>query len=112
MQVVYFGRELHTRSLGWLGSFCVEPDGRWISREEIDAALDRGELVAIRPASAREMRRAEQAAVLVDIMGQLRDTIGNILDHKEPEQVNQVLGELSAAISGVSVPTNTLFDNE
>jgi hypothetical protein len=96
MKVVYFGRGLGTRSLGFLGSFCVEPEGLWVSSEAINAALDRGELVAIRPASAKEMSRAEQAAVLIDIMGQLRDKIGGILDQVEPSPTSGDIAPMAA----------------
>ena len=80
MNLVYFDRQLSEQAPGVIGAFCVNPGANWVTFPSIIDALDRGEVVCIRPASEAERERVESVIALSLIADQLAAKVGGLLD--------------------------------
>lgn len=80
MNLVYFEEQLSSLAPGLIGAFCIDPGAQWVTFVDIMAALDTGESIAIRPASASEKTRVESVIALSQIADQLAAKIGGLLD--------------------------------
>jgi predicted transcriptional regulator len=113
MQAVYFGTDLTQRAPSVIGGpFCIETSQEWIGLAHIAAAIERGEVVHIRPATKSEMKRAEAAAALFEIGLQIAEKVGDLLDHKGPEVVEEARRKLGEAMSSADTPRVELFDRD
>ena len=84
MKLVYFGRQLSDQAPGLIGTFRSNPGAEWVTFATILDALDRGDVVDIRPASPGEKGRAESVIALSQIADQLAAKVGALLDADAP----------------------------
>lgn len=80
MKLVYIEQHLSDLAPSVIGAFCVDPSAEWVTFTDITAALERGESVTIRPASATEKTRVESLIALSAIADQLAAKVGGLLD--------------------------------
>ena len=80
MKIVYFNPDLSARAPDLLGVFCADPSGQWLAPGDIGSALEAGEDVEIRQASAGENERAEAVVALYGIELELAKQLGGLLD--------------------------------
>lgn len=113
MNVVYFGQEFHQRAPDAIGCLCVEPSTEWVSLLDICAAMARGEVVTIRPASEGEMKRAEMLVSIHEIGMQMGMKITELLDGKPKEAMAAATAFRDAAerTLGPDVAPFTLLDS-
>lgn len=113
MKLVYFEEQLSNLAPGLIGAFCVDPGAQWVTFADITAALDRGEHVAIRPASAAEKTRVESVVALSRIADQLAAKIGGLLDRPEApapqEEVPEKTRPLDIAFHGGDAQSGSVF---
>lgn len=87
MQVVYFPEALcDSVPGGALSYFYTAPDNLPANMVDIVRAIQRGEVVTIRPATETELNRAEAIVALVQIGGMIAEKVGVLLD-QDPEHV-------------------------
>ncbi|MDO8051136.1 MULTISPECIES: hypothetical protein [unclassified Janthinobacterium] len=80
MKIVYFNPELSTRAPDLLGVFCMDPNGQWLTLQDIDEVLATGADVEIRQATETEVERAEAVVILYEIELELARRVGGLLD--------------------------------
>lgn len=110
MLVVHFPAELQERAPKAIGRLCEAPSNEWVSMIDVAKAVDRGELVVIRPASEDELRRADAFVSLYEIGLAMGQKIGILLDKESPDDVKAHITAVREAVESVDLPIPGLLD--
>jgi hypothetical protein len=71
MELVYFNEELCRRAPGFMESLLIKYEDRWARISDLETALERGETVTIRPATAFENEYVEELIALYEVWEEL-----------------------------------------
>lgn len=112
MQVVYFSEELSARAPETVGCLCAAPSGEWVTLLDIVSAIRRRETVSIRPASEREMQRAEGYVALYEIGMLLAEKMESLLDQEASDIAARTTTAIMDAIGSIDVELPAILDCE
>lgn len=104
MDFVYFGQDLQARAPDMFGMLCKAPDAEWVSLLDVVAAMEKGEAVSIRPASAAELQRAEAMIGIRQVGLDLAWRIHQLHDHQGLAVVDEMLTRTREALESVQDP--------
>lgn len=115
MNAVYFGFSFQEKAPEIFGHMCLSPSGEWVTLRDIAQAIEDGETVTVRPASASELKRAEEYVALIEVGKQLGEKIGSLLDQFDcdPKEATGAVTEIRDAVESslldkYMIPTDLL----
>lgn len=111
MQFVYFPDGITQRAPSVVSSLYVAPNAVPATIIDVANAIQRGEVVNVRPASASELKRGEAAVALFEIGMLLGEKVSDLLDQETPEVVTGQLTALRDAMESSGGPY-ALLDRE
>lgn len=112
MQVVYFGEELNARAPEIVGILCSAPGGEWITILDIVGAIQRCEVISIRPASEGEKNRAEVYIALHELGTMLGQKMGKLLDQENDKEATRAITAVIDGIVSIDADLPVILDRE
>jgi hypothetical protein len=112
MQVVYFPEDLSARAPEVMGCLCATPGNEWVTLLDVVAAIQRREVVTVRPASESEMKRAEAYVALYEIGAMIGEKMNTLLDQAEPNVAVGVITEMCDELERLDQGPVELLDRE